>query len=236
MYTICSSLFIRLVMMCTVNKYHSGNLIWTVSSENVPSSMRKMRRFRSSCACAKYQPGLCSPFIHSIVSNVSVSGQWRHWSDCADAQADLGLRCPHMPNDTCKIGNIHKYLRKQANLVPPEKLGDIYYCSPSTKVEKKRRKKKETMITIRRRQDNIQKLFFLSSCHVLYYAVVIVVVAVVVVVVLLCCMFSRVYVFFSLCVCACVCVSVLGGAGGGGAWGVYMHIVVVLFCFIFKFV
>ena len=57
--------------------------------------MRKMRRFRSSCACVKYH-GLCFPFIHSVVSNDSVSGQRRPWSDCADAQADLGLRCPDM--------------------------------------------------------------------------------------------------------------------------------------------
>ena len=50
----------------------------------------------SSCACAKY-PGLCYLFIHSVVSNDSVSGQWRPWSDCADAQSDLGPHCPHMP-------------------------------------------------------------------------------------------------------------------------------------------
>ena len=55
-----------------------------------------MRKFRSPCACAKYHPGLCSPFIHFVVSNESVSGQWWPWSDCADAQADLGLRFPDM--------------------------------------------------------------------------------------------------------------------------------------------
>ena len=38
-----------------------------------PSNMRKMRRFRSSCACAKHHSGHCSPFIHSIVSNASIS-------------------------------------------------------------------------------------------------------------------------------------------------------------------
>ena len=37
--------------------------------EKVPLNMLKMRRFRSSCAYAKYHPGLCSPFIHSVVSN-----------------------------------------------------------------------------------------------------------------------------------------------------------------------
>ena len=43
---------------------------------------------------------LLSIDIYSIVSNNSVSGQWRPRSDCADAQSDLGLRCPHMPEDT----------------------------------------------------------------------------------------------------------------------------------------
>ena len=59
----------------------------------------QMRRRRSYCACAKYNPGLCSPFVCSVISNGSVMGQWRPWSDCADAQADLGLLCPHMPKD-----------------------------------------------------------------------------------------------------------------------------------------
>ena len=42
------------------------------SSEKVPSNMRKMSRFKSSCA---KHLGLCSPFIHSLVSNDSFSGQ-----------------------------------------------------------------------------------------------------------------------------------------------------------------
>ena len=42
----------------------------------------------------------CSPFIYSVISNNSFSGRWRHWSDCADSQAGLGLRCPHLPEDT----------------------------------------------------------------------------------------------------------------------------------------
>ena len=37
------------------------------------------------------------PSIHTFYSfNDSVSGQWMPWWDCADAQADLGIRCPHM--------------------------------------------------------------------------------------------------------------------------------------------
>ena len=47
---------------------------------------------------------LLSILILFIVPNDSVSGQRRPWSDCADAQAVLGLRCPHMPEDTCSRG------------------------------------------------------------------------------------------------------------------------------------
>ena len=32
--------------------------------------MHKMRRIRSSCACIKYHPGLCSTFIHYVVSMI----------------------------------------------------------------------------------------------------------------------------------------------------------------------
>ena len=60
--------------------------------------------FTSSCACAKYQPGICSPFILSIVTGDCLSGQWRPRSDCVDAQADLGLRCLHMPENTFSLG------------------------------------------------------------------------------------------------------------------------------------
>ena len=53
----------------------------------------------SSRVYAKSYSGICSPSIPSVVSNVSVIGQRRPWSDCADAQADLGLRCPHLAED-----------------------------------------------------------------------------------------------------------------------------------------
>ena len=52
----------------------------------------KIRRFRSSCTCTKYHLGLCSPFILSVVSNNSVSGQQRSWPDCPNAQADADLQ------------------------------------------------------------------------------------------------------------------------------------------------
>ena len=76
---------------------------WTASSKKVPSNIHKMCRFRSFCACTKYHPGFCSPFIHFPVSNDSVSWEWRPWSDSVDVQADLrdlGLHCLYMPEHT----------------------------------------------------------------------------------------------------------------------------------------
>ena len=85
-------------------------IIRVAPSENVSSSMRKIYRFGSSCACAKYHPGLCSQWIHSVVhvSNEAVSGQRRSRSDCAKMQADLGLHCPHFPEDTFSHGATHE--------------------------------------------------------------------------------------------------------------------------------
>ena len=85
-------------------------------SERMSLSMRKMHRFRFIIACAKSHPGICPPlihwkywvyYLHSIVSNDSVSGQQKPWSDCADAQADLGLRCRHMTKDTFSHGTAY---------------------------------------------------------------------------------------------------------------------------------
>ena len=61
---------------------------------------------------------ICSPLMHSIVSNDYISGQWRPWSDCADARSDLGLRCPHMLEDTFSHGAAHKTLyRRRCNVL-----------------------------------------------------------------------------------------------------------------------
>ena len=54
----------------------------------------------SSHTCTKYHLGSCSPFIHSVISDDSVNGQWRPRSDCADAQADQNLHCQYIPKDT----------------------------------------------------------------------------------------------------------------------------------------
>ena len=56
---------------------------------------------------AKSGPSICSPLIQSIAPNDSLSGQRRPWSDCADAQSDLGLRCPRMLEDTFPYGAAH---------------------------------------------------------------------------------------------------------------------------------
>ena len=76
--------------------FNVGN-IWT-------KKKHKTLSFRSSYTCTKYHPGFCSPFIHYVVSNDSISGQWRPWSDCMDAQAHLGLHCLHMPKDMFSLG------------------------------------------------------------------------------------------------------------------------------------
>ena len=48
------------------SKYYMGRVV-----RKVPSSMRKMCGFSSSCACARSYPGLCSPLTHSVISNDS---------------------------------------------------------------------------------------------------------------------------------------------------------------------
>ena len=59
------------------------------------------------CASAKYHSGLCSSFIHSVVSNYPDSGQQKPRSDCPDAQSDLGLCCPHMLKGMFLLGAAH---------------------------------------------------------------------------------------------------------------------------------
>ena len=66
---------------------------------------RQAKRCLRTCANALIQinpaqkphSGICSPVIHSTVSNDFVSGQQRPWLYCGYVLADLGLRCPHMP-------------------------------------------------------------------------------------------------------------------------------------------
>ena len=80
------------------------SLYGPLQAQKCLQTFAKMRRLRSSCACAKYHPSLFSLLLHSVVSNDCVSGQWRSWSDCADAQLDLDLRDPHMLEDKFSYG------------------------------------------------------------------------------------------------------------------------------------
>ena len=80
----------------------------SVLSEMVSSSMRrKCTDSDSSHACSKSRPCIYFPFIHSIVSDDSVSGEGRPRSGRADALADLGLCFPHMPEDRLLHGAAH---------------------------------------------------------------------------------------------------------------------------------
>ena len=63
-------------------------------------------------AHAQSQLGICSLLERSIVPIDSFSSQWRPWSDCAYAQADRDLRCPHMPEDTFSHGAAHIHAAK----------------------------------------------------------------------------------------------------------------------------
>ena len=59
---------------------------------------------------AKSHPDSCSPLKHFIVFNDSVYEQKIPWSDCANAQADLGICCQHMPESTFFYGMTHIFL------------------------------------------------------------------------------------------------------------------------------
>ena len=70
----------------------------------------KLGRAKQKCVFAKrkFIPRVCKIFFRYLLSidpvysvlYDSVSGQQRPWSDCAYALADLGPRCPHIPEDT----------------------------------------------------------------------------------------------------------------------------------------
>ena len=70
-------------------------IIWTASSEKVPSNICKCTDSDQPVPNAKFHLGFCFPFVHSLVSDNSVSWQWKPWSDSGYVQADLGLPCPH---------------------------------------------------------------------------------------------------------------------------------------------
>ena len=66
--------------------------------------MRKNARIKIILRMRKVSSGSLFSIDIFCMSNNSVSWQRMPWSDCADAQAGLGLRCPHMPEDTLSHG------------------------------------------------------------------------------------------------------------------------------------
>ena len=95
---------------------HEGMAYHSYQEWQGPGQVKNCFRTCTTCADShhpahtKSQQGIGSPFIHSVVFNDFISGQWRPWSDCMNVQADLGLRCPHMPKDTFSHGpakNMH---------------------------------------------------------------------------------------------------------------------------------
>ena len=88
--------------------------LWTcakVSSNMRKSAFEHARKGLRTCAkCAFWLfcavQSITRAFVlhsYTAVSYVSVSGQWRPWSDCAYAQSGLGLRYPHMPNERFRM-------------------------------------------------------------------------------------------------------------------------------------
>ena len=55
----------------------------------------------------KVSAGSLLSIQHIVVSNNSISGEWRPWSDCVGAQADLSIRCPFILEDTLSHGAAH---------------------------------------------------------------------------------------------------------------------------------
>ena len=52
---------------------------------------------RTTCNPVLFGKGLFLTSIHSFISKDYPNGKLKDHSDCADAHADLGPRCPHIP-------------------------------------------------------------------------------------------------------------------------------------------
>ena len=91
---------------CAVVQINVWTLFWPRQENRVFEHAQK-HIFRFIPRICKCHSGICFPLIHSLMSNDYVSGQRRPWSDCEDGQADLGLRCSHLPKDTFSIGAAH---------------------------------------------------------------------------------------------------------------------------------
>ena len=85
-------------------------LVFPISADRWTHQAKKCLWACAKCADSHHpaythaHSGISAPLKHSIVSNDFVCGQRRPWSACADAQADLSLPCPHMPEDLFSYG------------------------------------------------------------------------------------------------------------------------------------
>ena len=66
---------------------NTGQTCWELCKQIIGSHQAK--KCLLACICAKYHHGIFSPFIHSVVSNDSVCGQRRPWSDCVAEETFL---------------------------------------------------------------------------------------------------------------------------------------------------
>ena len=91
--------------------------------------------------CAKSHPGICSPLIHSIVSNDSVSRQQRPWSDCAYAVHTCSEDIFSLDGIKCK-----KRRSKKTRFYSNEIQNNIYVVFSPIFIKKKKKKKKKKNI------------------------------------------------------------------------------------------
>ena len=89
------------LVTCGTSQIHKENIpyhLWNGPCQAIRNlrTCAKCTNSNSSCACLKYHHDICSPLIHSIVSNDSVSRQQRTWSDCTSAQSAYARRRFHM--------------------------------------------------------------------------------------------------------------------------------------------
>ena len=67
---LCRYIHALVCCSCNVSMSFMISIISIASSQNISKC-----RFKLSCACAKYDLGIRSQFVHSVISNDSVSGQ-----------------------------------------------------------------------------------------------------------------------------------------------------------------
>ena len=103
--------FFVLWFLCPQVLSKSSQIIILVLKKYLLRQAKKCRRTCAKCTdsdsdCPAHARSICSNYKFCYI-DYSVSGQWLPWSDCADAHADPGRRCPHMPEDIFLQGAAH---------------------------------------------------------------------------------------------------------------------------------